>query len=179
MIFGKSGQTMRRCPNSLRASKKWNEAGEKERGPTMAATQISISVNLVALTAQLQFAVQGVMSLVAVGLHAGKSVAEYPLTLPDTRFFHQFATNHQWTPQHTAEEWRRWILVNGFRDVSEMMTNFLGGVQRILAQWSLPSRCYLPRTASKPRPCRQSPSRPGLRWVLAAAPAARNSQLVS
>lgn len=98
---------------------------------------IQLSTNLAALSAQLQFDLQKALNLVAVGLHASEAVQKAPFSLPKTAFFQQFAPNDHWTAEHTACEWERWVLRNGFRDVSELIASFLENGQKILANWHL------------------------------------------
>jgi hypothetical protein len=103
----------------------------------MPTTNLAISVNLGALTGQLQLTLQRAMNLVAIGLQAGKNIAQHPLVFPDTAMFHQLASNEEWTPEFTAAEWKRWTLRNGFRDAAEAVNSFFEEVQGILAVFSL------------------------------------------
>jgi hypothetical protein len=101
---------------------------------------ISISINLAAMTSQLQRILQRAMNLVAMGLNAGKSTSPIPFELPDSTVTFQFAANEQWTSEHASQEWNRWVLCNGFRDAAEAVGAFLEEVQSVLAYWALTER---------------------------------------
>lgn len=103
----------------------------------MSNTHISIDINLAALQGQLQRVLRHAMNLVAVGLRAEKELSKFPLDLPDTNMHLRFDTRQQWTSEQVGQEWRRWILTNGFRDTSEAVGGFLEGVQSVLGYWEL------------------------------------------
>lgn len=77
------------------------------------------------------------MNLVAIGLHAQKEVTQDTLSLPDVTIHHQFDASNQWTVEQAQVEWKTWILINGFRDVSEALGGVLEEAQSILSYWQI------------------------------------------
>ncbi|HWP37465.1 MAG TPA: hypothetical protein VNL18_07935 [Gemmatimonadales bacterium] len=105
----------------------------------MAEHRFEIEINLHGITNQLQLSLQRSMNLVAVGLQHGLTLSSVPPALPDTTIGFRFASNQQWNADQTRNEWNRWILTNGFRDVSEAIHTTLEEVQTVLAHWELAS----------------------------------------
>jgi len=99
--------------------------------------QLSISINLAGLTDRIQRYLRASMSLVAIGLNAGKSISADDLQLPDVTTHHQFDSSNAWTIEEAGAAWKTWVLRNGFRDVAEAISGLLEEVQSVLSCWQL------------------------------------------
>ena len=95
------------------------------------------NINLQAIIDAMQRSLQRAMNLVTVGLRVNVTAEHLAAGLPDVGIKLQLAANEPWTPERTADEWSRWILLNGFRDAAESVHALLEELLMVLAYLSL------------------------------------------
>jgi hypothetical protein len=103
----------------------------------MATQLIHINVNLAAMISELQIAIQRVINLVALGLNANTGLPKGFQKLPGAYFEVSLAQNLSWDEEKSKSEFFKWVLINGFRDASELVNNFLETANRVLSVWEL------------------------------------------
>ena len=103
----------------------------------MAEHDLKLRVNLDGLVGQLQTSLQAVINLTALGLQSVDRVGELDLTLPGTSMQMAIGGPALWETERRENEFRRWILVNGFRDAAEATGTLLEEVRRVLGVWRL------------------------------------------
>jgi len=97
----------------------------------------TIHINLQAVLDAMQRSLQRTMNLVTVGLRVNVTAEHLAAGLPDVGIKLQLAANEPWTPERTAVEWSRWILLNGFRDAAESVHALLEELLVVLAYLKL------------------------------------------
>ena len=105
----------------------------------MATHKIDIKINLGGLIDELARSVQGTISLVAAGLGAKQYITSEPVHLPDVNMGMRYE-KPIWTTEQTQIEYARWLLINGFRDVTESISMFLESAHGVLSFWEID--CY-------------------------------------
>ncbi len=103
----------------------------------MADYKINIQINLAGLIGELQRSVQRTIDLVASGLETKQYVTGESLRLPDTSMGITLDKNLKWDRERAQKEYSKWVLINGFRDVTEGTGLFLESVHQILSYWGL------------------------------------------
>lgn len=103
----------------------------------MADYVMNININLAGLLAELQRAVQRTINLVASGLETKQYVTGEYLRLPDTSFGITLDSKLKWSREQAQREYSKWVLSNGFRDMTEGAGLFLDSVHNILAYWDI------------------------------------------
>jgi len=99
--------------------------------------QLQTNVNLAAVTSNLQVRIQHVRDLVAFGLHES-STAEYnPLEIPEAVIQVTMNTSPLGSLDSLKSAFSEWIILNGFRDCHEALTEFLREVQPIAGLYQL------------------------------------------
>lgn len=94
-------------------------------------------VDLRGILGSAQRDLQRTMNLVSLGLQAAAEVPDFPMEIPNLTFRWEFDSYQNWTPDQKVNEWKRWILINGFRDAAEVVNAVLEEVQSVLAGSSL------------------------------------------
>lgn len=99
--------------------------------------QLQAHVNLAAVTSNLQVRIQRVRDLVAFGLHESYTAEHNPLEIPDA----VIQVTMRATPLDSLESLKSafndWIILNGFRDSHEALTEFLREIQPIASLYKL------------------------------------------
>jgi len=103
----------------------------------MADYKINIQINLAGLIGELQRSIQRTINLVTSGLEAKQYVTGESLRLADTSFGITLDNNLIWDREQAQKEYSKWLLINGFRDVTESAGLFLESVHNILSYWEL------------------------------------------
>ncbi len=111
--------------------------GGHQIGSQMAEHDLSIRVNLDGLVGQLQNSLQATINLTALGLRSIERLGEVDLALPGTSMQIALGGATSWDTGRREGEFRRWILVNAFRDAAEATGTLLEEVRRVLAIWRL------------------------------------------
>jgi hypothetical protein len=99
--------------------------------------KIKIHIDLAATGAVLGARIEHLAKLVDVGLLHGETLEAWPAINPMGKVTYQYGPTGQWSPDQVRNAWSQWILANGFRDLAELVTEFLEVVQDILAKWDL------------------------------------------
>jgi len=105
----------------------------------MASHKINIKIDLGGLIGELGRSVQRTISLVASGLRVKQHITSESLYLPDINVGMTY-DRPIWTTDETQNEFVRWLLINGFRDVTESVSAFLESVHDVLSFWEI--ACY-------------------------------------
>lgn len=103
----------------------------------MADYKINIKINLAGLISELQRSVQRTINLVASGLETKQYVTGESMRLPDTSMGITLDKHLKWDREQAQKEYSKWVLINGFRDVTEGAGLFLESVHQILSYWDL------------------------------------------
>lgn len=98
---------------------------------------ISINVNLNGLRGELLRALQRATYLVACGLGSGEVITEEMFALPDVAFQMRYTSHINWSEEDAKKEFTEWVLLNGFREVTESIGVFLESAHRVLSLWSI------------------------------------------
>jgi hypothetical protein len=103
--------------------------------------QFDINIDLGALLAQLQHAIQRTIYLAAMGLNATPRLTQEDMQLPGTSISLSLAGPDPWPIEAAREGFTQWILGNGLRDASEAISGYLEEARTVLAVWQLAVRC--------------------------------------
>jgi hypothetical protein len=106
----------------------------------MADYKINIQINLAGLIGELQRSIQRTINQVASGLETKQYVTGESLRLPDTSMGITLDKDLKWDKEQAQEEYSKWVLSNGFRDMTESAGLFLESVHNILAYWAIGTR---------------------------------------
>lgn len=103
----------------------------------METKTIHINVNLATLISEFQIKIQRIINLVFLGLNAKTKLPKNISKIPGVDFSLSLSHNMDWDDETSRREFQEWILINGFRDASELISNFLEYTNRILSLWEL------------------------------------------
>lgn len=103
----------------------------------MAEINIDISFHIENLTNSLRSSIQRLMNLVSIGLSNFKVPQDEITKLPDSSMGFKYSTSEQWDQDKAKEQWVNWILLNGFRDITESLNYFLEEIQFVLSYCNL------------------------------------------
>ncbi|OGP51309.1 MAG: hypothetical protein A2Y79_03800 [Deltaproteobacteria bacterium RBG_13_43_22] len=103
----------------------------------MADHEISININLDALRGELQRSLQRTIYLVSAGLQSKDKLNIDCLQLPTNNVTMIFDGGLKWDAQTATEQYEKWILSNGFRDIIEHFNSFFESAHKVLAFWEL------------------------------------------
>ncbi len=99
--------------------------------------KISVHLNLGGIPGRIQRVLRIAMCNVAIGLNAEETIRADTLAIPDVTIHHQFDASTELSIEEAKEIWRRWVLINGFRDIAEALNGLLEEVQSVLGYWEL------------------------------------------
>jgi hypothetical protein len=105
----------------------------------MTTHKINIKINLGGLIDELSRSVQRTISLVAAGLHVKQYINSESLHLPDVNMGMRY-DRPIWTTDQIQIEYDKWLLTNGFRDVTESVSAFMESAHDVLSYWEI--ACY-------------------------------------
>jgi hypothetical protein len=98
---------------------------------------LDIHLDLGAVLAQLQRALQRSVDLVSFGLHAAETAANGSLALPGVYFHVAAASDAALNFDQAKQEFPPWLVGHGLRDSIEAVGLFLEEVRKVCAVWSL------------------------------------------
>lgn len=101
---------------------------------------INININLNALRGELQRSLQRTIYLVSAGLQSKEKIDIDHLQLPTNSITMIFDGGLKWDAQQATEQYSKWILSNGFRDIIEYFNTFFESAHKVLGFWELAAR---------------------------------------
>jgi hypothetical protein len=101
---------------------------------------ITININLNALRGELQRPLQQTIYLVSAGLQSKDKIDIDHLQLPTNSITMIFDGSLNWDIQSAIEQYSRWILSNGFRDIIEYFNAFFESAHKVLTFWEMAIR---------------------------------------
>lgn len=106
----------------------------------MPANAITININLNALRGELQRPLQRTIYLVSAGLQSKDKIDIDHLQLPTNSITMIFDGSMKWDAQNATEQYSKWILSNGFRDIIEYFNTFFESAHKVLTFWELAAK---------------------------------------
>jgi hypothetical protein len=96
-----------------------------------------LSINLPAFEFRLAQNIQRIAHCVAAGSAAPSGPLVQPLQLHGEVIAYEFAPPVVWSEVDAVAEYQLWILLNGFRELAELMTHFLSSIHSVAATATL------------------------------------------
>lgn len=99
--------------------------------------KMEVNINLNALRGELQRSLQRTIYLVSTGLQSKDNLDIARLQLPTNSVTMVFDGRLKWDVQTATEQYEKWTLCNGFRDIIEHFNSFFESAHRVLSFWEL------------------------------------------
>jgi len=98
---------------------------------------VHMRISLDGLRGELQRALQRTIFLASAGLQNVELINAEKLQLPTNSIPASYASNLKWTSEEAQNHFRKWVVINGFRDSIESVSAFLESAHQVLSIWEL------------------------------------------